>query len=634
MSKSIADELTKLGLGRVDAPPPSDDRHLAAQKLEICIRRGRRLNHHDLNFLADACASLNYRLPSGLEIGHLEQSINGWKAAAAKDPKSTTYIGRLSVFQRHDAVAEVFLQTLANHVALYWDGQTRPSKWTRFAQKIISRSDHFGARVKRAFSPFRIEKERRIEEIRLLERQREEGQALSARRLELVRMALIDELEAHVEQISKSAPSVFSASPTPVQSDFALCACWSNHAASADAVVNYEKLKTIASGIFTANLLVSARLAERVAADFYRSLGCAVEDTSLGQLERQDKRWISHDLEVDGEAIDVKNARRSRGNPAAYSEWSISKYKQQLRMGRLWDVRLVALLSDYVPQDSPIDAFQQTEVVLLGEMTLSQMRKIGAWAYSETASALELMDPQGERFLAGWCFELPDSFYRASRRSTERIGEVTNQLVDSGYDRNRLPAVLRLLIETDGANDSTDLVRLRSLRDSVGFSRPAAVAYALVELVSAVRGQFVDLPNISEALFPKNRYGRLSTYPLLKYDPEQYVASMVDTIELVWAHARNMVSKFNRFRLTASGVFQGSVSGDRWVTILAYCGGWIQHPIRAKCGTAPLVMGVDQTCPSCLRLACHRCGYCGATCIESARRQSNLHSADHDLDRD
>jgi hypothetical protein len=66
------------------------------------------------------------------------------------------------------------------------------------------------------------------------------------------------------------------------------------------------------SGFHLARML-SARCAEKVAREFYTSLGHSVEDIAITQLSGKSALWKSADLRLDeSQLIDVKNARNSR----------------------------------------------------------------------------------------------------------------------------------------------------------------------------------------------------------------------------------------------------------------------------------------------------------------------------------
>ena len=74
--------------------------------------------------------------------------------------------------------------------------------------------------------------------------------------------------------------------------------------------------------------LLSARSAEKVAADFYQHYGKKVKDISIKQIDKNSKsEWEKYDLEVGNIPIDVKNSRRSRNSPDRYTKHCVPKFK-------------------------------------------------------------------------------------------------------------------------------------------------------------------------------------------------------------------------------------------------------------------------------------------------------------------
>ena len=58
--------------------------------------------------------------------------------------------------------------------------------------------------------------------------------------------------------------------------------------------------------------LLSARSAEKVAAEFYGNYGKTVRDISITQTdEKPQSDWRIYDLDVDGLSVDVRNTRES-----------------------------------------------------------------------------------------------------------------------------------------------------------------------------------------------------------------------------------------------------------------------------------------------------------------------------------
>ncbi len=93
--------------------------------------------------------------------------------------------------------------------------------------------------------------------------------------------------------------------------------------------------------------LLSARSAEKVAADFYRHYGKKVKDISITQIDENSKSdWINYDLDVDGMSIDVKNSRKSQKSEDRYTEHYIQKGFKRNKENQ--EVKIAGVLSCYL----------------------------------------------------------------------------------------------------------------------------------------------------------------------------------------------------------------------------------------------------------------------------------------------
>lgn len=619
--RSLSDQLRDLGL----AKPSGSDRD-ELHDLKLFLRRAQsncaiRISPRELNAMVDCAAGMNWRASRNDENAVISESVKGWIRAAERETESSVYLGRLFVFSRHASAASAFLAQLAVRLARHDDGQFSEDRWTRLAQRLAGRSPEFQERVRQASEPFVAAKRERIRA--LAELQRRHHQALVRNEMDrrIQRAAALEALADHIQKFLPIDVPVVYSTAEPQETDISLCGVWAGRPAAESAKIRSLKELKALIGPNEANRLMSARLAERVAADFYRTLGHQVHDTSIEQLSGSSTRWKTHDLEADESPLDVKNARTAYSSPSSYSEWCISRYK----MDRGNDIRLVGVLSQYVPLGRMDEMMGRAEATVLGETTREQMARIAKWTNSMTDGRLEIVDPRGSRFLAGWCFDYPDRFYRNLPEVINGLPDRILELERAGVDVTELPLIVRFLAGVTRDDTSAHVVRLKSLQDNVGFSRMGGVALALVELVRATHGDETAQPlGLWESVFPVGRHGPLLNFPLLRYDPERHVATMVDAIRQVWTLCRSHISKFQRFRMSGAGIFQGADSSGLWTTILAYCGGWRLQPPIARCGTTPLIMGVDQTCPMCRRLICRNCGYCGSSCPECEMRQKSL----------
>lgn len=629
--RSLSDQLRDLGLVKHSAGDQRIAKQSAADSDELrglksLLRRTSkssssiRIGPHELNVMVDCAAAMNWRASKNDQIDAISDAVHGWIRAAEREVVSPVYLGRLFVFSRHDLVAPIFLAQLALRLARHEDGQFCDDRWTRLARRLVSRSQEFRERVRRVSAPLVLEKHRRVRALAELRRSHDKARVRDEVDRRMRRAAAMEALDQHIQELRPTDVPVVYTTPEPQKVDASLCGVWAGRSPAES--VRIEDLKRLESliGSNEANRLMSARLAERVAAEFYRALGHRVHDTSIEQLAGSSSRWKTHDLEADDLPLDVKNARRAFSSPSSYSEWCITRYK----MDRGCDIRLVGVLSDYVPLGRMDEMMGRAEATILGETTRKQMAQVSNWANTASDGRLEIVDPDGSRFLAGWCFDYPDRYYTRLPEVISRLPDRILDLERAEFDVARLPLIVRFLAGRAEDSDAR-VVRLKSLQKDAGLSRMSAVALALVELVRAAHGDDSARPDtVSDSVLPAGRHGLLRNFPMLRYDPEGHVATMLDAITQAWTLCHPHLSKFQRFRMSGAGIFQGADSSGSWTTILAYCGGWRPRPPVAKCGTNPLIMGVDETCSTCRRLICRNCGYCDSRCQECDKRQKTL----------
>jgi hypothetical protein len=588
----------------------------------------------ELDALVDAVADHGRHFDSAEDIVALTETINRWVGDAIEDPAVCVHLRRLLVFRAHRWVYSIFVRSLARYCARVSLGQfVGENRWAVWATDLRRSLPEFRDVYSSALGSLWCE--------------------IPPLTTETARKAMLD----HIGKIRSARLPVKFATSDPEESDLALCAVWAGK--DARSAMGIRSLQELQESITKreANRLLSARLAEKVTSAFYEALGYTLRDTSIDQLTGSSTRWKSHDSEADGVPLDVKNARRSFSSPSSYSEWCINAYKVINRKnGAHEDVRLVGVLSDYIPEAQLEAQLGRSRVTVLGETTKSRMAQVSQWASTMTGGRLSMFqDPYDSRFLAGWCFDYPDRYYE-DHAAVDKMPGLINDLVATGSPLPVLPLIFRLLSGRAPLEADPPLIRLSALRKEVGFTRLSAVAFGLVELVLAVQGEKTARPgDLQHALFPDGNFPQATHYghtsqleglslpmqhfPLLRYDPERQVACMMNSISRVWSSCRSHLAQFRRFRLSGAGIFQGAESGGPWVTIFAYCGGWKRDPITVRCGNSPLLMGTHDTCQSCSRLICDKCGYCAKECADCDARQEAMAGAgaewrnSHDEDR-
>jgi hypothetical protein len=106
-------------------------------------------------------------------------------------------------------------------------------------------------------------------------------------------------------------------------------------------------------------------------------------------------------------------------------------------------------------------------------------------------------------------------------------------------------------------------------------------------------------------------------------DPQYFVGKLISTLGRVQQEAINQGLRFVAFKLTHPSILRGQLAPGHWMTLLAYCGGWREVPVRARCGKTPLFFGQHEVCPECGHLVCDECGYCSYNCaLVSVRQQA------------
>jgi hypothetical protein len=264
----------------------------------------------------------------------------------------------------------------------------------------------------------------------------------------------------------------------------------------------------------------------------------------------------------------------------------------------------------------------RSEITVLGEVSHTEITRVASWANRMTDGRLDIVEPKQARFLAGWSFDYPDHYYHRLPEVLREIPRHIQTLNQAGIRVEALPLIVRLVAGLEEASNDAASLRLTSLRETLGLTKLSATAFALVELVRAAGGDESAQPDrIMRLLFPAGRHGPLRNFPLLRFDPEEHVFTMVTAIAEVWSTSSVDLKRFRRFKVSGSGIFQGAEDNGAWVTILAYCGGWRTVPPIARCGAAPLVLGRNATCPTCHHLICSNCAYCGQLCPDCAPRQ-------------
>lgn len=393
--------------------------------------------------------------------------------------------------------------------------------------------------------------------------------------------------------------------------------------------------------------MLSARLAEKAAAQFYEGLGFQVEDTSIGQLDGVEEDWKTHDLVVgSNNAIDVKNARRPVNGKDFYVEHTVPRFKLDRRGGH---VRIAGILSPYLRlefiRDPHKAGFSIDPIVFLGETSQTEIDRLAALFNSPSFE----VGRSHERAIPNWLFGYPFEFSRAFLNEIKRFTDefewppecYWEYLFDSS-DRVRViqslclsgkpfPSVLMSGFAGWGAEFYT---RLQGLL----LDHPTVQVIFL-----AVLTDFVDRLQRSDSGFSPEGYETLLFYrksglayshPMGAIDPLGITRTLIRTLSILWSgRGRTNIARFKNFRLVGLGILQGrEFEKQGWTTLVAYCGGTVYGTDKdgkvivsddgrpefekGKCGNSPLILGRNDSCASCRKLVCEKCGFCSLPCQE------------------
>ena len=177
----------------------------------------------------------------------------------------------------------------------------------------------------------------------------------------------------------------------------------------------------------------------------------------------------------------------------------------------------------------------------------------------------------------------------------------------------------------------TELLELaRRLASVQTVRRPVAFLHLLDRFCrSLLEDQVFPGKELRWLFFPPIEASRSAVtdchFPLVLCDPLGVVSELLTVLSKASETCRSRALAFTRFRLRGSGILQGFATTGRWRTIVAYCGGWGRLPDGrpVRCGQNPVFLGQDEPCTECVRLICHRCGYCGQDCPECRPRQQD-----------
>ena len=392
-------------------------------------------------------------------------------------------------------------------------------------------------------------------------------------------------------------------------------------------------------------LLFHARSAELAALRYYQELSSNAIDVSVLQVKRpHDRRWETHDIEVYGRPIDVKNARVfQRGR---YVSHFVKRHKQSKGNA----VTIVGVTSRAYGPGRWINSYNggdepNRRCTIVGEINLPDIEKFQrdlCHLGTIVSAPLDMVSLDINR-IAGWLLEYPNDHYKAWTRVHKRQTLVWRRLpsphVNSyvGEPTEGLIGGLKWAqSQTEALHESGQLSPwLAGWAAARSMSRPGWCGCGIPEAFRCQLEQWVELAGLSRrSLFwfvclfvlanqraleepsdwqalrrvifpPRSLVRRAYSFPFGLHDPGRFIWSMFKAVRALLSRWNESLTNVTRLELRSDSILYGHI-GQKRHTILAHCGG---------CGNAPLIAGSVDWC-GCDRgrLKCNHCGYCSEGC--------------------
>lgn len=422
----------------------------------------------------------------------------------------------------------------------------------------------------------------------------------------------------HNLAINESVPAEIYRASELGTDDISLCLAWAGYQVRPASKWDAIRLIQHKLSNYDACRLLSARAAELAVMAYYRNLGFDVEDISIRQIEGKDARWKDFDLLAGKYSLDVKNARSSFNSSDAYVEHCVPQFKRNRDTHA--DVSVVGVLSAYIKEPWSI-VYGTEKCQVLGQVNVTEIRQIYRWMRRRYGMTLNLDGVWNPGFLPGWIFDYPDQQYE----SRKALCTAARQLLDSFHEaRCSISDLPRWLLGLEPTHPIINTLKLSqhyrivlrdlaALGDGVGIRRSSVYLYSMGFLLEAMLDESdgsLAFHALEDIIFT----GSKETKPLGLIDALAYVSSLVNMLRKVHEEAKRQQLKFKAFQMPHPRILKGQLRDGYWMTLIAYCGGWIEEPHKVKCGASPLFFGEHENCPACGRLVCSACGFCSEGC--------------------
>lgn len=415
--------------------------------------------------------------------------------------------------------------------------------------------------------------------------------------------------------------------------DLKLCLKWNDHLLHSHRPVGEQWAEFVNLEKNKALRLWSARSAENAAIAFFKAIGKRTEDISHHQVTNLSSKWLTHDVEVDGVPIDVKNARASFSNPNSYVEHVIPQFKQS--RAQALNVGILGILSDYKTWQQ-INNDDYGTATILGLLYGNDLASLCSWVDKHFGDFLDLgpLNVPHLKNYPGWLFDYPEEW-------RPNISEALNQmhaLLQLGYLPNKVKTGIPIYvyailgIEHNNPDKVQSQIEQRILHEfstlyrDIGISRRTLYVWILGTILrTIIESGYCELLTTTAALrrFLFDSESDLAqTQPSILYDPKLYIWNLILMFEEIGRNVSPELLRSMRFyKLTAPTILRGRLSNGNWQTVYSHCGGWRLFPAYAPCGNNPIHLGNSTICPSCRRLICSECAFCMQDCPLCTNRQ-------------
>lgn len=448
--------------------------------------------------------------------------------------------------------------------------------------------------------------------------------------------------------------SYYEGSLNLLEKDLKLIAEWlnisdsiSNNLYSKKDLIEYASRSRGKQGVSISNWditrLISARCAEWVAIRFYTKLREKPQDCSVEQIQRDNhsSNWRLCDIKSRDFNIDVKNARRPFSGGSSNAEQFVKSFKLDKNQN---NIIYLGTLSKYKKIEDELDN-NEVDVQILGEVSINHIYEVQTWIRNNYSSNFEIdfsrvrdnSKKQIGNFIPGWMFEYPNDFYENQDQIYLKFEQLTDWMrlnkIDEDIhisfsiigDKN-----LRSSKE-DKQHDNLLVNSLLDMKDSIGISRRNIYLLVLAFTIDSIINRDNYEPKKWEDVL---YYDEDFSAPLGLYDPETYIADLIDVLQNIWTNNKHALLKYDSFKLSGPNILKGLKRGSKPETIIAYCGGWQIHNWgKVPCGKNPIFIGESEICQSCGYLICPEedCKTCNEYCEENKKRRMIINKEDDEF---